>query len=70
MKTGAKNLHCTARLSVFFLVVLFVSKGWGFIHESVRIKALGNELNGLIPDPYTDVSRNPAFLAGWGEGAK
>jgi hypothetical protein len=69
MNSEAKNLHRISRAAIFILAVFLGPAAWGFIHESVRIKALGSEFNGLIPDPYTDVSRNPAFLAGWGKGA-
>ena len=33
---------------------------------SVRILGLGTDFAGYIPDPMTDVLRNPAYLKGFG----
>ena len=57
------------RLILFGFFLVLSPTGYGFIHESVRIRSLGSDFTGLIEDPYTDVFRNPAYLAKWGKGA-
>jgi len=54
---------------LFFLFLMAFKPAACFIHESVRIRALGSEFTGLIPDAYTDVFRNPAYLANWDKAA-
>ncbi|MGE5692694.1 MAG: hypothetical protein ACM3YF_02830 [Candidatus Zixiibacteriota bacterium] len=57
------------RVLLFGFVLLFSATSYGFIHESVRIRSLGTDFAGLIEDPYTNVFRNPAYLAKWEKGA-
>lgn len=57
------------RALLFGFMFLFSAPGYGFIHESVRIRSLGTDFTSLIEDPYTDAFRNPAYLAKWDKAA-
>lgn len=51
------------RIATAFLLVLLCSQSLHSFEEiSSRINALGIGFVGLIPDPYTDALRNPAYL--------
>jgi len=58
-------LGLVKRVFFFGFFFLLSTTSYGFIHESVRIRSLGSDFAGLIEDPYTDVFRNPAYLAKW-----
>ena len=49
------------------LVIVFcvglTSCGLAYLEPSFRVKALGGDFVGLIPDLYSDIFRNPAYLA-------
>lgn len=45
------------------LIFLLFSTTWAYLEPSFRIKALGEDFVGIIVDEYTDIFRNPAYLA-------
>ncbi len=45
------------------LIFLLFSTSWAYLEPSFRIKALGEDFAGIIVDEYTDIFRNPAYLA-------
>lgn len=49
-------------LAVFVLVLLHSTQSFAFLGNSLRIRALGDELSGIVTDEYTDIYRNPAYL--------
>lgn len=55
-------------IAVIILSSFFVSNAQAFLEPSFRLKALGEDFVGLVPDQYSDIFRNPAYLGqveGW-----
>ncbi|MBN1824126.1 MAG: hypothetical protein JW803_07390 [Endomicrobiales bacterium] len=50
-------------LSVAAVLMFLTGSSWALETVSYRIKAMGDGLNGVVPDEYTDILANPGRLA-------